>query len=167
MELSQQQMTPQESEIVLGDLPNGITMASDAVGSKVWNVLGHRYLAKAVSSTSFAWLSLDPIDTGVPPHVHPKQDEHIYVMEGVYTLYLDGEWTTAGPGDTVCMPMGLPHAYYIKGEQSGKSLFWVSPTGQLPALFDQLHNLDDPEEVVRRSALHDVDFLPPGSVPGA
>jgi hypothetical protein len=35
------------------------------------------------------------------------------------------------------------------------------------ALFDQLHNLGDPEEVVRRSAAHEVDFLPPGSVPGA
>jgi hypothetical protein len=30
-----------------------------------------------------------------------------------------------------------------------------------------LHNLGDPEEVVRRSAAHEVDFLPPGSVPGA
>ena len=28
-------------------------------------------------------------------------------------------------------------------------------------------NLGDPEEVVRRSAAHEVDFLPPGSVPGA
>ncbi|GAA1210069.1 Cupin domain-containing protein [Prauserella alba] len=157
----------QESEIVVGDLPKGITAAGEAVGNKSWNILGHRYVAKVESSTSFAWLSLDPGDTGVPPHLHPKQDEHIYVMEGVYTLYLDGEWTTAGPGDTVRMPMGLPHAYYVKGDQSGKSLFWVSPTGKLPALFEQLHNLEDLDEVVRLSALHDVDFLPPGSVPGA
>ena len=31
----------------------------------------------------------------------------------------------------------------------------------------RLHDLTDPEEVVRVSAEHDVDFLPPGSVPGA
>ncbi|MFJ6419288.1 cupin domain-containing protein [Paeniglutamicibacter sp. NPDC091659] len=154
-------------EIILGDLPKGITLASEAMGNKTWNVLGHTYLSKVESSSSFAWLSLDPVGTGVPPHVHPTQDEHIYIMEGVYTLYLDGEWTTAGPGDTVRMPMGLPHAYYNKHENPGKSLFWVSPAGQLSTLFDELHNLGDPEEVVRLSALRDVNFLPPGSVPGA
>ncbi|HWC24589.1 MAG TPA: cupin domain-containing protein [Flexivirga sp.] len=154
-------------EIVVGALPKGITLANKAFGNKTWNVLGHTYLSKVESPTSFAWLSLDPTGTGVPPHIHPRQDEHIFVMEGRYTLYLDGEWTTAGPGDTVRMPMNLPHAYYIRDESPGKALFWVSPAGELAKLFDQLHDLTDPAEVVRRSALHGVDFLPEGSVPGA
>lgn len=154
-------------EVVVGDLPAGVTMADEAFGNKTWNVLGHKYLSKLESSTSFAWLSLDPVGTGVPPHIHPKQDEHIFVIDGEYTLYLDGEWTTAGPGDVVRMPMGLAHAYYNKANADAKSIFWVSPTGKLPQLFDQLHNLDDVEEVFRRSAEHDVNFLPPGSVEGA
>lgn len=89
------------------------------------------------------------------------------MLEETYTLYLDGEWKTAGPGDTIRMPMGLPHAYYIRGGEAAKSFFWVSPAGKLAQLFEQLHNLEDVEEVFRRSALHDVNFLPPGSVPGA
>lgn len=157
----------QDQEIILGPLPKGITLASEAMGNKVWNVLGHTYTSKVESATSFAWLSEDPVGTGVPPHVHPAQDEHIYIMDGVYTLYLDGEWTTAGPGDTVRMPMGLPHAYYNKAESPGRALFWVSPAGPLSTLFDQLNNLNDPEEVVLRSALHGVNFLPPGTVAGA
>ena len=92
---------------------------------------------------------------------------HIHVLAGVFTLYLDGQWETAGPGDTVLMPRGLPHAYYNRSEADARALFWVSPTGRLAHLFDQLHDLTDPDEVVRQSALHDVDFLPPGSVPGA
>ena len=76
----------QGQEIILGDLPKGITLASEAMGNKTWNVLGHTYLSKVESSSSFAWLSLDPAGTGVPPHVHPTQDEHIYIMEGVFTL---------------------------------------------------------------------------------
>ncbi|WP_423057969.1 cupin domain-containing protein [Brevibacterium linens] len=157
----------QGEEIILGDLPKGITLASEAYGNKTWNVLGHTYLSKVESASSFAWLSIDPAGTGVPPHVHPTQDEHLHILEGVYTLYLDGEWMKAGPGDTVRMPKGLPHAYYIREEEAAKSLFWVSPAGQLSTLFDELHNVTDPEEVVRLSALRDVDFLPPGSVPGA
>lgn len=144
----------------------GITGPDEAFNNKIWNVLGHRYLCKTENEHSFAWLSIDPAGTGVPPHIHTTQDEYIYVLEGEYTLYLDGTWTTAGPGDTVRMPKDLPHGYFNRTDKEARSIFWVSPAGKLAALFDQLHNLEDPDEVVRRSALHDVDFLPPGSVPG-
>ena len=154
-------------EIVLGPLPKGITPAREGMRNKVWNVLGHTYSMKAASESSFAFETLDPPGTGVPPHVHPTQDEHIYILEGMFTLYLDGEWETAGPGDTVLMPKGLPHAYYNRGENIARGLFWVSPAGRLAELFDKLHDLEDPAEVVRVSAQHDVDFLPPGSVEGA
>lgn len=159
--------TPFGEEIILGDLPAGITLAAESFGGRTWNVLGHTYLAKTYSETSFAWLSIDPAATGVPPHVHTTQDEFIYVLEGVYTLYLDGEWTSAGPGDVVRMPKNLPHAYYNRGDGPATSVFWVSPAGQLATLFDELHDLADPVEVVRRSALRDVNFLPEGSVEGA
>jgi hypothetical protein len=61
----------------------------------------------------------------------------------------------------------LPHAYYNKQETPARALFSVTPARRLRELFDQLHNLSDPEEVVRRSKVCEVDFLPPGSVPGA
>jgi mannose-6-phosphate isomerase-like protein (cupin superfamily) len=154
-------------EIVLGPLPKGVTLAKEGMRKKVWSILGHTYWMKAASDSSFAFETYDPPGTGVPPHVHPLQDEHIYVLEGVFTLYLDGEWTTAGPGDTVLMPRNLPHAYYNRSEVPTRGLFWVSPAGRLAALFDQLHNLADPEKVVQLSAEHDVNFLPPGSVEGA
>ena len=105
--------------------------------------------------------------TFVPPHVHPTQDEFIYMLEGTFDLYLDGKWVKAGPGDLVRMPMDLPHGYYNTTDKATRALFWVTPARKLKELFDQLHNLADVEEVVRRSAAHEVDFLPPGSVPGA
>lgn len=154
-------------EIILGPLPKGITAAGDAQQKRVWNVLGHTYWMKAASETSFAFETLDPPGTGVPPHVHPTQDEHIYVLDGVFTLYLDGQWEKAGPGDTVRLPKGLPHAYYNRSDANARALFWVSPAGRLAQLFDQLHDLSDPAEVVRLSAEHDVEFLPPGAVEGA
>ena len=73
----------------------------------------------------------------------------------------------AGAGDLVRMPMGLPHGYYNRSDKPARALFWVSPSRNLKELFDKLHNLTDPDEVVRLSAAHEVDFLPPGSVPGA
>jgi quercetin dioxygenase-like cupin family protein len=154
-------------DIVLGPLPKGITPAGEGMRKTVWNVLGHTYYMKASGADSFAFETHDPPGTGVPPHVHPAQDEHIYVLEGVFTLYLDGQWETAGPGDTVLMPRNLPHAYYNRSDNMCRALFWVSPAGRLAELFDKLHKVDDPDEVVRLSAACGVDFLPSGSVEGA
>src|SRR5947207_1787980 len=85
------------------------------------------------------------IDPFVPPHIHPTQDEFIYMLEGTFDLYLDGSWTTAGVGDLVRMPRGMPHGYYNRGDRQARALFWVTPARKLRALFEQLLNLGDPE----------------------
>jgi uncharacterized RmlC-like cupin family protein len=145
-------------------LPKGITPAGTGKAGQaqevVWSILGHTYWLKAECDGCFIFETLDPPGTFVPPHIHPTQDEFIYMVEGTFDLYLDGSWTQAKAGDLVRMPKGLPHAYYNKQDKPARALFSV-------ALFDQLHNLSDPEEVVRRSKVCEVDFLPPGSVPGA
>jgi quercetin dioxygenase-like cupin family protein len=152
-------------------LPAGITPAGSGKAAPstdvTWSILGHTYWLKAESGDCFAFETLDPPGTFVPPHIHPTQDEFIYMLEGTFDLYLDGSWTKAGVGDLVRMPRGIPHAYYNRSDKPARALFWVTPARKLRALFDQLHNLGDPEEVVRRSAAHEVDFLPPGSVAGA
>ena len=148
-------------------LSPGITPAGKSASGTAWNILGHTYYEKANSAACFSFETLDPPGTFVPPHIHPTQDEFIYMLEGTFDLYLNGQWVKAGPGDLVRMPMGLPHGYYNKTDKPTRALFWVTPSRRLKELFDLLHNLDDPAEVVRRSATCEVDFLPPGSVPGA
>ena len=145
-------------------LPAGITPAgSGKVGSQDvrWNILGHVYWLKAESDDCFAFETLDPPGTFVPPHVHPAQDEFIYMLEGTFDLYLAGSWTKAGAGDLVRMPRGIPHGYFNKSDRPARALFWVSPARMLERLFDNLHNVADPMEAVRISAQHEVDFLPP------
>ncbi|MCF4129529.1 cupin domain-containing protein [Methylobacterium sp. SyP6R] len=150
-----------------GPLPARITRSGEGIDGTVWNILGHTYTFKANCDSAFSFETYDPPGTFVPPHIHPTQDEFIYVLEGTFDLYLDGEWLQARAGDLVCMPMGKPHAYYNRTDTPNRAIFWVSPGRKLKQLFDLLHDLTDPEEVVRRSAACEVDFLPPGSVPGA
>jgi hypothetical protein len=59
------------------------------------------------------------------------------------------------------MPRGIPHGYFNKSDKPTKALFWVSPAGMLEELFNKLDNLADPAEVVKVSAQHEVNFLPP------
>ena len=93
--------------------------------------------------------------------IHPTQDEFILVQEGQLELKLDGKWTTAKAGDLVRMPRGVPHGYFNKSDKPARALFWVSPAGMLPDLFRTLHNMTDVDAVVKASAAHEVDFLPP------
>jgi quercetin dioxygenase-like cupin family protein len=142
-------------------LDAGITRAGKGQDGVVWNVLGHTYYLKSVCESAFYFETYDPPGTGVPLHIHPVQDEFIYVLEGQLDLQLGDEKFKANPGDLVRMPQGIPHAYYNNGDVPTRALFSVSPAGKLKELFDALHNLTDPAEVVRLSAEHDVNFLPP------
>lgn len=141
----------------------GITRANDSIEGVSWNILGQTYVPKSLTDHSFSWHATFPPGTFVPPHTHPSQDEYLYILEGTLEFWLDGEETSASPGDTVRLPMGKPHGIFNKSDGTVKCLFWVAPTGKLPDLFRGIHGMAEqtPEEVVALSARHDVNFLPP------
>jgi quercetin dioxygenase-like cupin family protein len=142
-------------------LEKGITANGTGYGGKTWNILGQVYFPKAVTESTFAFETNSDPGQFVPVHIHPTQDEFILVQEGTLDLKLDGKWVKAHAGDLVRLPRGIPHGYFNKSDKPARALFWVSPMQKLEALFNQLHDLTDPAEVVRISALHEVDFLPP------
>jgi Cupin domain len=82
-------------------LAKGITPAGSGKAGPsqdvVWNILGHTYWLKAECDGCFIFETLDPPGTFVPPHIHPTQDEFIYMLDGTFDLYLDGAWTQATP----------------------------------------------------------------------
>lgn len=142
-------------------LDGGITRNGEGFEGVEWNILGQRYFPKASCEASFAFETNSDPGQFVPVHIHPTQDEFILVQEGQLELKLDGKWTTAKAGDLVRMPRGVPHGYFNKSDKPARALFWVSPARQLEALFKTLHNMTDVEAVVKASAAHEVDFLPP------
>jgi quercetin dioxygenase-like cupin family protein len=140
-------------------LSTGITPAGEGEDAVVWNVLGHTYTMKADGESCFSFETLDPPGTFVPLHIHPHQDELIYMLEGTFDLQLGDAKVQARAGDLVRMPRGIPHSYANNTATPTRALFWVSPAGKLKELFDRLHDLADIDEAIRLSALHDVDFV--------
>ena len=71
-------------------LAKGITPAGSGKAGQskevVWSILGHTYWLKAESEGCFIFETLDPPGTFVPPHIHPTQDEFIYMLEGTFDL---------------------------------------------------------------------------------
>ncbi len=139
----------------------GVTPAGTGLAEVVWNILGHTYYLKAESANAFAFETYDPPGTFVPPHVHPTQDEFICVIENEFDLYLDGQHHKARAGDLVRLPAGIPHGYYNLSNMPTRALFWVAPARRLRELFDVLHELTDPEAIVREAAQREVHFLKP------
>ncbi len=141
----------------------GISKANTGMDGISWNILGQTYVPKQLSDQSFSWHATLPAGTFVPPHIHPTQDEYVYLLEGRLDVMLDGREFVATTGDLIRLPMGLAHALFNKSDQTVKSLFWVTPTRKLYDLFWGIHALKDqaPDAVVALSAKHEVMFLPP------
>ena len=145
------------------NLTPGITRAGEGLDGISWNILGQTYVPKQLCDDSFAWHATLPPGTFVPPHVHPTQDEFVYMLEGRLDVLLDGREMAGNPGDLIRLPKGLPHGLFNKSNDTVKCFFWVSPTRKLYDLFWGIHSMKEqtPAEVVALSARHEVDFLPP------
>src|ERR1019366_9714663 len=117
----------------------GITKAGTGIDGIVWNILGQTYVPKQVSENSFSWHATFPPGTFVPPHIHPTQDEFIYMLDGKFDLVLEGREFTATTGDLIRLPMQIPHGIFNKTDQTVKCFFWVSPTRKLYDLFWAIH----------------------------
>jgi len=142
----------------------GIVKSGDSLEQIRWNILGQTYVPKQLNDDCFSWHASLPPGTFVPPHIHPDQDEYLYILEGKFDLLLDGVEKIAEPGDLVMLPRGIPHGIFNKSDITIKTLFWVTPSLRLYDLFWALHNMGptaDPAEVVAVSAAHAIDFLPP------
>ena len=143
------------------DLEPGITRAGAGLNAVTLERARPPILPQGRVADTFCFETFDPPGTFVPLHIHPTQDEFIYVLEGVFDLQLGDARLQAKPGDLVRMPRGLPHAYSNNQTVASRALFWVTPARRLRELFDQLHDLTDIDEAIRRSKACEVDFLPP------
>ena len=74
------------------------------------------------------------------------------MLDGTFDLYLDGAQGAATAPEIWCThaegPAARAAAYYNKQDKPRAQLFSVSPARRLRELFDRLHNLTDPQEVV-------------------
>ena len=127
-------------------LTAGITKANTGLEGISWNILGQTYVPKSLNEHSFSWHATFPPGTFVPPHIHPTQDEFIYMLDGRFDLVLDGKEFVATTGDLIRLPMNQPHGIFNKTDQTVKCFFWVAPTRQAlrPVLGDPFDEGPEP-----------------------
>lgn len=77
----------------------------------------------------FSMLATVPPQGGPPPHVHLKEDETFYVLEGTATFRLGDERIVAGPGDFVNIPKGLVHCFTNLSVNPVRMILTFTPAG--------------------------------------
>lgn len=147
-------------------MQHGVIKSGDGLHAKSWTVVGQTYVPRLLTEEAFVWHATLPPESFVPPHVHPHQDEWIHVLHGALEVEFGDEICRAGAGDMVHMPRGKAHAIFNRSGAGATCLFGVSPARRLYDLFVALDGVSDPAELVRISALHEVEFLPPPGTDG-
>jgi mannose-6-phosphate isomerase-like protein (cupin superfamily) len=77
----------------------------------------------------FAMEALVPSGGGPPPHVHGREDETFYVLEGSCSFRLEDRVVVAGPGDFVFVPRGVVHCFRNEGPEPARLIITFTPSG--------------------------------------
>ena len=82
------------------------------------------------------WEAVVPPGGGPPPHVHSREEEGFYVLEGEITLVVGDQRLTASAGMFANMPVGTPHSFKNEGGKPARMLISVAPAGLEQMFFE-------------------------------
>ena len=82
------------------------------------------------------WEATVPPGGGPPPHVHSREEEGFYVLEGEITFTVDEQRLVAGPGTFANMPVGTPHSFKNESSRPARMLVSLVPAGLEKMFFE-------------------------------
>jgi len=107
--------------------------------------------------------STNPAGAFLPPHVHKREDETFYILEGEFEFKVAGHTLTAGPGAIVFAPRDVPHSFKVLSSTPGRALVLTTPGG-FDKCMEELSRLPlDPPDmptVFEVCARYGIEFLP-------
>jgi quercetin dioxygenase-like cupin family protein len=98
----------------------------------------YRFLATGQDTNGqyAVWEALVPPGGGPPPHVHSREEEGFYILEGEITFTFDGKQLIATAGMFANMPVGMPHSFKNESNKPAKMLISVAPAGLEKMFFE-------------------------------
>jgi quercetin dioxygenase-like cupin family protein len=82
-----------------------------------------------------------------PPHIHHREDESYYILEGEFEFMDEGRTFTAGPGSFVHLPKGRLHMHSNAGDTPARALVLVVPAGVEGLIEEAGEPAEDPSSV--------------------
>ena len=82
------------------------------------------------------WEAIVPPGGGPPPHVHSREEEGFYILEGEITFRIGETTLVAGPGMFANVSIGTPHSFKNEGSKPARMLISVAPAGLEKMFFE-------------------------------
>jgi mannose-6-phosphate isomerase-like protein (cupin superfamily) len=73
---------------------------------------------------------------GAPLHVHHEQDEWIHIMAGEFVAEVGGKRIRLRVGDSLLMPMKIPHRWSVAGQPHCGAIHLYTPAGLMDISWD-------------------------------
>ena len=119
----------------------GVTHSPDGAGKTLWMVGTDLVTFKATGEdTGGAYALFDSLvlpGGGPPPHIHHREAESFYVLEGMFEFLAGDHWIKAAPGSFVHVPKGALHTLRNAGDEVVRLLTLVVPAG-LDGFFEEV-----------------------------
>jgi uncharacterized RmlC-like cupin family protein len=75
------------------------------------------------------WEAIVPPGGGPPPHVHSREEEGFYILDGEITFQISDERIVASAGMFANMPVGTAHSFKNESSKPAMMLIPVTPAG--------------------------------------
>jgi quercetin dioxygenase-like cupin family protein len=106
---------------------------ANLVSALTVDAVGDRYSFLATGETTGGqyalWHAVVAPGGGPPPHIHRREDEAFYVLEGTLSFFADGQRLVRGPGSFIHLPRGLQHQFKNETDRPVRVLIQVAPAG--------------------------------------
>jgi quercetin dioxygenase-like cupin family protein len=114
-----------------------------------------------------------PPDGGPPPHIHRREDEDFFIIDGELTFYVEGKEVKAPAGTYIHVPRNIPHSFKNMSSKEVRALIWVRPAG-LEVFFQEIGTRlpdssaapapvtpADIEKLIATAPKYGIEILPP------
>ena len=144
-----------------------------------YSVVGDVVIFKAVGEDTGGKYALFEVvvqpQIGPPPHIHSREDEAFYILEGEVEFQLDNQTILATPETFLHSPKGQLHSFKNIGSTPARILSWAMPAGiekffaEVGTLLDEASALPPPvsqtmiERVLATAPKYGIEIIPPPS----
>ena len=159
-------------------IEKGVAHVPPGEGARTLWVFGELLIHKIPSQKTGGAYSLFEVIThprsGLPPHVHHREDESYYVLEGEYEFLVNGQTLKARPGSLLYVAKGTLHVHKGVGEGVSRMLMTQTPGGLYEHFFEEvgkpadgdrgplvLEDQPDMANIVTIAARYGIEIPPP------
>jgi mannose-6-phosphate isomerase-like protein (cupin superfamily) len=101
-------------------------------GERIWftqNLMTFKATSETTGGAYALMEAVAPAGSGPPLHVHHREDEAFWVLEGTLTIRCGEETFSAGPGSYTFLPRDVPHTFVVEGDTPARLISIATPGG--------------------------------------